>query len=76
MIPNNTQSPYLAYINNNQKMSGGCNTKQGLPPTIGYGQFSINAIKKTAGYCACVSAKYQPNRNKVLPSVNLPPSTN
>ena len=71
-----TMSPYLAYINNNQKMSGGCNTKQGLPTTIGHGQYSINAIKKTAGYCSCVQALYQPNKNKVLPSVNLPPSTN
>ena len=67
---NNTASPYLNYINNNQKMSGGCNTKQGLPPSIGYGQFSINAIKKTAGYCACVKARYQPNMNKFFASVN------
>ena len=71
-----TASPYLNYINNNQKMSGGCNTKQGLPPTVGYSQFTINAIKKTAGYCACVSARYLPNQNKVLRSVNAPPSTN
>ena len=70
----NTASPYLKYINNNQKMSGGVNTKQGLPPTIGHGQFSINTIKKNAGYCSCVQALYQPNTNKVLPSVNLPSS--
>lgn len=70
----NIASPYLKYINNNQKMSGGVNTKQGLPPTIGHGQFSINTIKKNAGYCSCVQALYQPNTNKVLPSVNLPSS--
>lgn len=71
-----TASSYLNYINNNQKMSGGVNTKQGLPPTIGHGQFSINTIKKNAGYCSCVQALYHPNMNKVLSSVNLPPSTN
>lgn len=63
---------YLNYINNNQKMSGGCNTKQGLPPSIGYGQFSIHLIQKKAGYCACVPAKNVANTNKVLPSVNMP----
>ncbi len=35
------------------KMIGGGNNKQGLPVTVGVNRFSLEAIKKTAGYCKC-----------------------
>ena len=46
----------MAYFdaNNNQKMSGGANKKQGLPRTVGLGRFCSNAIQLRAGYCRCV----------------------
>jgi len=45
------------YLNtDNQKMYGGPNRKQGLPRTVGLGQFSLNIIQKKAGYCKCPTA--------------------
>ncbi len=32
---------------------GGGNKKQGLPPTMGLGPFSMNIIQRVAGYCQC-----------------------
>jgi len=43
------------YLNtNNQKMYGGANKKQGLPPTVGLGRFTSNLIQRKAGYCRCI----------------------
>jgi hypothetical protein len=36
---------------------GGGNKKQGLPPTVGLGQFSMNIIQRKAGYCSNCGAK-------------------
>jgi hypothetical protein len=36
---------------------GGGNKKQGLPPTVGLGQFSMNIIQRKAGYCRNCGAK-------------------
>jgi hypothetical protein len=36
---------------------GGGNKKQGLPPTVGLGQFSMNIIQRKAGYCSICGAK-------------------
>lgn len=45
----------------NQKMYGGENKKQGLPPSIGFGRFSTNLIQRKAGYCKCVLSRgYEP----------------
>ena len=41
----------------NQKMYGGGNKKQGLPPSIGFGRFSTNLIQRKAGYCKCVLSR-------------------
>ena len=32
---------------------GGGQKKQGLPPTVGLGHFSMNIIQRKAGYCRC-----------------------
>ena len=47
--------------NNNQKMSGGANRKQGLPPSVGLGQFANNIIQRKAGFCRCIPAKQSNN---------------
>ena len=39
---------------NNQKMYGGANKKQGLPRTVGLGQYSNRIIQLKAGYCRCI----------------------
>jgi len=45
---------------------GGGNKKQGLPPTMGLGPFSMNLIQRRAGYCKC-DAVIQPPA--VIPTV-------
>jgi len=38
---------------------GGGIKKQGLPPTVGLGQFSMNIIQRKAGYCSnCITTNY------------------
>ena len=39
---------------NNQKMYGGANKKQGLPRTVGLGQYSNRIIQLRGGYCRCI----------------------
>ena len=49
------------YLNtDNQKMYGGANKKQGLPRTVGLGQFASNIIQRKAGYCKCIQTTTRP----------------
>lgn len=46
---------------------GGGNKKQGLPPTVGLGQFSMNIIQRKAGYCSnCVTNENQARHTIVI----------
>lgn len=36
-----------------QNQGGGGSKKQGLPPSVGLGNFSMNLIQRKAGYCKC-----------------------
>ena len=56
---------------NNQKMYGGANKKQGLPPSIGFGHFSTNLIQRKAGYCRCLSANLY-SGNTTIPATSTP----
>ncbi len=48
---------------------GGGNKKQGLPPTVGLGQFSMNIIQRKAGYCSkCVTNENQATYTIVITS--------
>ncbi len=47
---------------------GGGNKKQGLPPTMGLGPFSMNLIQLRTGYCKCVEIPPME-----IPPVELPP---
>ena len=56
---------------NNQKMYGGANKKQGLPPTVGLGQFSSNIIQQKAGFCKCLSSSLY-NNTVTIPGTSTP----
>ena len=58
---------------NNQKMYGGANKKQGLPPTVGLGRFASNLIQRKAGYCGCIAEKPQPTSTST-PTPTCPPN--
>ncbi len=45
---------------------GGGNKKQGLPPTMGLGPFSMNLIQRRAGYCKCDAVIQPPT---VIPTI-------
>jgi hypothetical protein len=57
--------------NDNQKMYGGANNKQGLPRTVGLGQFSSNIIQRKAGFCRCLSINLYSN-NTTIPATSTP----
>jgi hypothetical protein len=60
------------YLNtNNQKMYGGANKKQGLPRTVGLGQYSSKIIQLKAGYCRCLSA-FTLGSNTSIPATSTP----
>ena len=56
---------------NNQKMYGGANKKQGLPPSIGFGRFATNVMQRKAGYCRCLSKSLY-NNNTTIPATSTP----
>lgn len=57
----------------NQKMYGGGNNKQGLPPSIGFGRFSTNLIQRKAGYCKCVLSRGTNQPEPTHPPEPTPP---
>ena len=46
----------VSYGRITSRNQGGGNKKQGLPPTMGLGPFSMNIIQRRAGYCKCRAA--------------------